>query len=131
MLELAAMKKSVYVVDDDDDVREVLLYALEHEGYVVTAFTNGLSALNFLKKLSLDNYPGLIILDYHMPEMDGVTFINTVKKDFPQTLGSIPLAICTAEDDCRKTSSLPKEVIQLNKPMSLDDLLKVVHTHCH
>lgn len=125
------MRKSVYIVDDDEDVREIMLYALEHEGYLVKSFPNGYVALENLKNLSPESYPGLIILDFHMPEMDGVTFIKTIKRDFAKTLGTIPMAISTAENDATHTKTLPIEVIKLNKPMDLDDLLKVVNSHCH
>ena len=47
------MKKTVYIVDDDDDVREIMLYALEHEGYLVQSFPNGFVALENLKNLTM------------------------------------------------------------------------------
>jgi len=125
------MKGSIFIIDDDDDVREVLAFALESEGFNVLAFENGKKALDALKETSTEQYPGFIIVDYLMPEMDGVTFIQEVKKVFPETIGKIPIALSSAKGNSEENPvNLPPEILYLSKPMELDDLLQLVHENC-
>src|SRR5690348_14007358 len=59
----------VLVVDDDRTIRELLRYALELEGYAVTAVADGLEALDALRALA---EPCVVLLDYMMPRLDGL-----------------------------------------------------------
>lgn len=125
------MKKPVCVIDDDEDVREVMTYALEIEGYEVLSMSNGRKALDLLQSLTRDNYPGLIISDYLMPEMDGVSFIKHIKKFFPDTLGSLPFALSSANGAVDLSEDLPGDIIMMGKPVELEELLRVVKLHCN
>ena len=121
--------KKVLVIDDDADVRDVIVFALEEEGYQVDVSENGKHGLDKLLKLDESQYPGLIIVDYLMPEMDGVTFIKVIKQEYPNSLGKIPLVISSAMGAMDEHDFLI-DVTRLYKPMDLDDLLKVVKQHC-
>ncbi len=117
--------KRLLVVDDDSDVREIVCYALSHEGYDVLGLENGKKALDYLIVLEPENYPGLIIIDSLMPEMDGLSFIQHVKSDFPDTLATIPLPLSSA----RHTTVSGVE--SLSKPLDLDQLLLTVKRLYH
>lgn len=121
--------KKVFVIDDDADVREVIVFALEEEGYKVEVSENGKQGLEILSSYQESNYPGLIIVDYLMPEMDGITFIQTVKRDYSDSLGKIPMVISSAMGTMEEYDFL-SDVTRLYKPMDLDDLLRVVKQHC-
>jgi two-component system response regulator FixJ len=83
--------KHVYVVDDDDDVRDTTALLLKLEGYEVEAFA---SARSFLESLSVP-YNGCVITDIRMPEMDGVELIAEMrKKSVP-----LPVIVVTAHAD--------------------------------
>jgi DNA-binding response OmpR family regulator len=120
--------KPVVIIDDDPDIREIFQYALEEEGFEVQSFSNGKKALEVLSKTN--ETPGLIIIDYLMPEMDGVTFIKELKEKFPSTLGMVPLAISSAMGSLSDKLSNVENLSYITKPIDLMDLLKLVKFHC-
>jgi len=66
---------SIYVVDDDSDMREVLSLALESKFQVKTFSTAG-SAIEVIK----DDPPDLVLLDIGLPDMSGVDALREIKK---------------------------------------------------
>jgi two-component system alkaline phosphatase synthesis response regulator PhoP len=65
----------IFVVDDDDDIRELLKYNLEINGHDVVTCENGLICKEKLKECK----PDLILLDVMMPEMDGIELCESIK----------------------------------------------------
>ena len=63
--------KTVLVVEDDPDMRDLERTVLEFGGYSVTLARNGVEALGHLERA----VPDVIILDLMMPVMDGLTFL--------------------------------------------------------
>lgn len=116
------MKKTIYVIDDDDDVRDVISFVLNEENYEVEGFSDPTLALKQLKSCDPANYPGLIFVDYHMPKMTGPEFIFTLKEFHPDTFGKIPMILCTARGETREEHKIPAEVKILLKPMDLEEL---------
>lgn len=83
----------IVVVDDDPQMRSLLVDHLELTNYQVQAFDDGLAAMKFI----LGNDPqsaqiDLIITDLRMPEMDGLSVLRQVKPQRPH----IPVVIMTA-----------------------------------
>jgi CheY-like chemotaxis protein len=64
----------ILIVDDDDDARSLVDRVLRLHGYRVTAAANGQEGLHLLTAAS--PAPDLILLDLHMPVMDGVSFLT-------------------------------------------------------
>ncbi|WP_437979698.1 response regulator [Sorangium sp. So ce117] len=62
------MSKHILVVDDEARIREVLLYALQKEGYAVTAVADGRAAVEAAGASTVD----LVVLDVMLPELDGL-----------------------------------------------------------
>src|SRR5262249_23762301 len=69
-------KASVLIAEDDYNFRDTLEDALVEDGHFVFCARNGSEALVALSRMPR---PGLIMLDLHMPIMDGVTFLNYLK----------------------------------------------------
>ena len=77
------MPISVLLVDDHTLVRQglKLLLSQDPEISIVGEAANGLQALEQVAKL----HPNVVLMDLMMPEMDGVTAIALLRKDFPET----------------------------------------------
>ncbi len=67
--------KTVLIVDDDQNIRDILSEKLSHAGYVVMEAENGQIALDMFYKQPAD----IILLDINMPVMDGHTFLKTLR----------------------------------------------------
>lgn len=81
----------VAVVDDEDNIRETVAFALRREGYPVELYATGLEAWRaFQQKL-----PGLVILDITMPEMDGLELCRRVRGVSETT----PIIFLTSRDE--------------------------------
>jgi DNA-binding response OmpR family regulator len=81
----------VAVVDDEDNIRETVAFALRREGYPVELYAHGLEAWRaFQQKL-----PGLVILDILMPEMDGLELCRRIRS----VSETIPIIFLTSRDE--------------------------------
>ncbi|MEJ6505114.1 MAG: response regulator transcription factor [Crocinitomicaceae bacterium] len=70
-------KKSILIVDDDEDIRSLLTYNIEKAGYDVDNASNGIECLKKIK----ENKPHLILMDVMMPEMDGLEVCEQIKSE--------------------------------------------------
>ncbi len=71
----------ILILDDEQMVLTSLSSFLNLEtDYEVVTFTSPIEALDYVKKNSID----LVISDYLMPEMDGITFLSKIKEIKPQ-----------------------------------------------
>ena len=81
----------VAVVDDEDNIRETVGFALRREGYPVELHATGLEAWRaFQQKL-----PGLVIADIIMPEMDGLELVRRIRA----ISDTIPIIFLTSRDE--------------------------------
>ncbi len=114
--------KSIMVVEDDDDIRNVIVDLLESEGYLTQAASNGLEAVNLLKTTER---PCLVLLDMMMPIMNGRQFLDFVSSDIH--LAPIPVVIVSAIADKTNTEG---SVAFMKKPIDIDVVLKMVAQYC-
>jgi len=82
---------TILLVDDDDLHRSCVKEFLERRGYACLEAENGVRGLDVLRQESVS----IIITDNNMPEMDGLTFIEQVKHEFPNEI--LPIFLMTAE----------------------------------
>ena len=68
-------KQVIFVVDDDEGVRNSIRRMMESEGVEVCVFSNGRDLLN---EASLPKF-GCLIVDYHMPAMNGLELISALR----------------------------------------------------
>lgn len=113
---------TIVVVDDEDMVLTSIksFLSLETE-YNIESFNNPLNALEFIKKTEID----LVLSDYLMPEMDGISFLGEVRKIYPQ----VPRIILTGYADKENAIKAINEVglfQYIEKPWDNDDLLIIL-----
>jgi CheY-like chemotaxis protein len=116
----------ILLVEDDRDIREAFAEVLEGSGYGVDTAENGLEALELLDERR-NALPCLILLDLMMPVMTGWEF-RARQLDDPQ-LSSIPVLVVTGVPNPEKHETL-RPAGYVRKPMSVDDVLKVVGEYC-
>jgi CheY-like chemotaxis protein len=66
-------KKTVLIVEDDNDLRDAYVMILESEGIDTKAAENGQVALDLIAS---EGDPGIIFLDLRMPVLDGIGFLK-------------------------------------------------------
>jgi two-component system response regulator FixJ len=116
-LPLAQSRKRVFVVDDDQAVRDSLKFALQLEGLAVDAVACGADLLR-----NLDFKPDCLVLDCQMPEMDGFAVMAALAErriDIPTILITAPLTGAL----CRRAARAGAFSI-LEKPLSDGVLLR-------
>ena len=82
-------QKTILIVDDEQPIREILVYNLKKEGYNVIEASDGVTALN----IALEQYPDLILLDIMLPKMDGLSVCKRIKNSY-----NVPILMLTAKD---------------------------------
>jgi CheY-like chemotaxis protein len=110
----------ILVVDDDDELRQMLVATLTAKGYEMTAARNGREALEILKS---GVKPDLILMDLCMPEMDGWQLRHLLGVEHAV---AVPIVVMTAAPAQTSDSLAVGEV--LAKPFSLDQLLTCAGT---
>ena len=75
----------VYCVEDDESIRELIVYALTSSGYEAEGFESG---TDFFSKV-YDSIPNLILLDVMLPGEDGLEILKKLKSS--PTLKDIPI----------------------------------------
>jgi two-component system nitrogen regulation response regulator NtrX len=114
----------VFIVDDEDGIRESLSGIFEDEGYEVITARSGEEALKILKEQSMD----LILLDVWLPGMDGIQILKEIKDlkpDIPVIMisghGNIELAVKAtrmgAYDFLEKPLSLEKVLLDAKRAL--------------
>lgn len=84
--------EKIYVIEDDESIRELLKVALEGFGYQVTTYEAAEPVLADMKT----NKPDLVIFDLMLPGMDGLTAIRNIRQD--AHLKKLPIICLTAKD---------------------------------
>jgi CheY-like chemotaxis protein len=104
----------ILVVDDDEDTRQLVAFALGAHRYAVTEAADATTALAALRKEPFD----LVITDYDMPGLTGAEMLEGAMRD--GTLGNASSLVVTAHPD---PTGVPEETPLLRKPLDLERLL--------
>lgn len=116
------LKSTVVIVDDEEMVLTSLKSFLNLETeYKVKSFNDPREALEYIKKNDVD----LVLSDYLMPEMDGISFLGEVRKVQPD----VPRIILTGYADKENAIKAINEVglfQYIEKPWDNDDLLIIL-----
>ena len=110
---------NIFLIEDEDGIRELLYYALKSEGYSVVTFEN---AQLFWKQIQLEK-PALILLDIMLPKENGLDILRSLKRSKDTEL--IPVIMLTAvRDEQKRVEGLDSGADDyITKPFSVDELL--------
>lgn len=115
----------VLVVDDTLTDRELLSAILSGQGYNVRSAASGVHALEQIKLAQ----PDLILLDIHMPEMDGFEVCRHLKQS--RQLSGIPIIFVSVSDDtdCKVAAFNCGGIDYVTKPYRSAEITARVHAH--
>jgi PAS domain S-box-containing protein len=89
---LPPARPRVLIVDDDEDSRRLILSQLEGEAIELYTAANAREALEVMERKP----PGLVLLDLIMPEMDGMAFLDAIRRD--PRYKCLPVVVVTAKE---------------------------------
>jgi two-component system alkaline phosphatase synthesis response regulator PhoP len=84
----------VLIIEDDVDIRELISFFMEKQGYEVFEASDGMTGLKLVKTY----HPHIIILDLMLPLLDGINLAQMVKKS-PDKYGNPKIIMLTAKTD--------------------------------
>jgi CheY-like chemotaxis protein len=117
------MAGPILVVEDRRVIREGMVRALSHEGFVGIPAANGQEALDYLKG---GGEASVIVLDMTMPVMNGWAF-RKEQQDDPQ-IATIPTIILSGLENRPVEGAAPAAILQ--KPVDIDALVTVIRSLC-
>ncbi len=108
------MKKKIYILEDDEDIRELIHYLLESEGYRVSSFS---SVQSFNEQL-VNSRPDLVVLDIWLPDGDGRRVCRSLRRD--KGLTELPIMMMTASTLIGNVEGASDFI---SKPFDVDDFI--------
>ncbi len=85
------MKSMIYYVEDDNNIRELVVYALKSSGFDAAGFDSGKTFFREMRR----QLPELILLDIMLPDEDGMSILKKLKKT--ESMKDIPVIMLTAK----------------------------------
>ena len=109
-------KNRILVIEDDIQIRKLMLTSLKANGYMVECVSNGDAGIMALTANKTD----IVLLDLGLPDMDGVSLIKIVRE-----WSQVPIIVVSARgEDQDKIAALDNGADDyLTKPFSLDELM--------
>jgi DNA-binding NtrC family response regulator len=117
-------KTSILIVDDNQDLREYLRIILK-EKYVVATAGDAEYALKYIADYSVN----LILLDYEMPKMDGITALRKIKERHPDM--EVIMMSGHAPADVRQKAFNMGVYAFFMKPFDIDKLINTIDEALH
>jgi DNA-binding response OmpR family regulator len=113
-----ATAKKILVVDDEPDIRDIIMYVLESEGYQVCGLDNGAAVIDTVQQIQ----PDIVLLDVQLGDRDGRDICRELKAQ-PATQ-HIPVIMISANQSwptLREKQCNPDDF--LSKPFDLSELI--------
>lgn len=118
-------KKTVLIVEDDQDLREAYVTILQSEGFAVKSAENGADALDLIQK---EGDPGIIFLDLRMPVMDGIEFLEKYNAPQHENTEIVVFSNYDAKNEIDKAYELGAERYVLKARAAPKELIRIVNT---
>ena len=113
--------KTILVVEDNPDAREMVSFILAAEGFSVITAEDGQEALDLVKYRP----PDLVITDIQMPNLDGIEMIKRLRQQFKSH--NVPIVVMSAFGSRATQDAIDAGANRTApKPMQVDYLIKLV-----
>ena len=125
-MEATRVAKTIFVVEDDDDIARLISHNLEIAGFLVRRFSRATPVVPEAEKRP----PALFLVDLMLPDMDGFELCRNIRQN--TVLRKIPIIILSA----RTTATERKRALEsgandyVTKPFSPQDLISRVEALC-
>ena len=113
--------KKVLIIDDEEYIRQSINDTLHGKNYIIEEANNGKNGLQKLTQI----LPDVVVVDYKMPEMDGLEFIKAAKSINHE----VPVIIMTAHGNKELSLNFLKEGAfrYIEKPFDIEEFSHTVH----
>ena len=115
---ILASHPRILVLEDNSNVLDVLSEALEINGYDIVSGTSGCEGLEHLQHM--EKMPDLIISDLMMPDMDGISFIEEVRRN--PLWSQIPVIVVSGYHGEERRALESGANVFIIKPFNMDKL---------
>ena len=105
------------IVDDEEDLRDVIAFDIEDAGFKILTASSGNKAIELLAKHKVD----IIVSDIRMPDGDGVSLLNSIRKTEPN-LPVVFFVSAFADISESSAKNLGAKAL-LKKPINPDELI--------
>jgi CheY-like chemotaxis protein len=116
--------KTILIVDDDEVVRRLLRIMLEDRGYLTLVASEGAEALRLLREAR----PDLVLVDWNMPGMSGIQFVDTLRKQAKMPVPFIIILSGSDPEEIEKLSQALGASSFLPKPFTREELLEKIES---
>jgi DNA-binding response OmpR family regulator len=126
VIEATGVAKTIFIVEDDDDIARLVSHNLEFAGFLVRRFSRATPVVFEAEKRP----PALFLLDLMLPDVDGFELCRNIRQN--TVLRRIPIIILSA----RTTTMERKRALEsgasdyVTKPFSPQDLISRVEALC-
>lgn len=117
------MSAKILIVDDEVDVCKNISHFLERKDFTAVTANNGTEAL---ARLSQEK-PNLILLDIHMPDMDGVECLRKIREVDKEVI--VIMVTCVTDIDIAKKALELGAIDYITKPISFEALQTAITTY--
>jgi two-component system alkaline phosphatase synthesis response regulator PhoP len=123
---MAEIHKTIFIADDDDDLRQILVQVFEEEGYEVMQSADGEEVL----QRALTQRPDFIILDIMMPSMNGSYVLERLRDDaWGATVPILMVSSMDTEEFKAKAEKYTAVGYLVKQESSPQDVVKMVKQH--
>jgi putative two-component system response regulator len=119
--------KHVVIVDDDDMSLQYAGKLIKEEGIKVTSFNSGKALVDYIS--SVETLPDLILLDINMPEMDGYTAYDEIKKLGGDAARTAVIFLSADSDDGAEVKGLSMGAMDFIRKPFIPGVLKLRVNH--
>lgn len=113
-------KKTIYILEDSEDIQDILTIVFEDQGYEVKVF----SSVGQFKKDALKILPDVFLLDVSLPDGNGLKVCSELQSAI--NTSTIPIVIMTANAQMEKMKEQCNADFFISKPFDINHLGNIV-----